>query len=73
MIQFFIAIFGLTSMAFAQSNNLVLRRWSPVIGLISEPFWFAATVPTGQYGMVCLCIAYTLIFAWGIRVQWGGR
>lgn len=73
MTQLFIAIFGLTSIYMAMGQNAKLRKWAPVLGLIGQPFWFMATVPTQQWGMVALCVAYTLVYINGIRVQWGRK
>lgn len=70
MTQLFIALFGLTSMWMALGNSAPLRKWAPVLGLLGQPFWFAATVPTQQWGMVALCVAYTLVYLNGVRVQW---
>ena len=46
MTQFLMALFGLTSMAFALSNGPRRRAWAPMIGLFGQPFWahFAYTV-----------------------------
>ncbi len=73
MIQLALAFFGLTSIYMAMGTNPRLRKWAPVLGLAGQPFWFAATVPQGQWGMVALCVAYTLVYTWGIRQQWGAR
>lgn len=71
MNQLLIAMFGLTSITFAMGNNPRLRKWAPIIGLAGQPFWFMATIPTQQYGMVALCVAYTLVYIRGIWMQWG--
>ena len=73
MIQIFIALFGLTSIYLAMGENLQLRKWAPIIGLAGQPFWFMATVPTQQWGMVALCVAYTLVYINAIRVHWSGK
>lgn len=70
MNQLAIAVFGLTSMWMALGNSAPLRKWAPILGLVGQPFWFMATVPTQQWGMVALCVAYTLVYANGVRVQW---
>lgn len=67
MTQLFIAMFGLTAIILAMGNDPCSRKWAPVIGLAGQPFWFMATVPTEQYGMVALCVAYTLVY---IRACW---
>lgn len=71
MTQILIALFGLTAMYCAMGKNARLRKAAPILGLCAQPFWFMATVPTGQWGMVALCVAYTLVYIQGIRVQWG--
>lgn len=73
MIQLAIAVFGLTSMWMALGNSAPLRKWAPVLGLVGQPFWFMATVPTQQWGMVALCVAYTAVYVNGVRVQWWKR
>ena len=73
MIQLAIAFFGLTSICFAMGNNPQRRKWAPVIGLAGQPFWFAATIPTGQYGMVFLCIAYTAVYLHAVWIYWGKK
>lgn len=64
-------MFGLTAITFAMSNQTKLRKWAPIIGLAGQPFWFAATIPNAQWGMVVLCCAYTAVYARGIWMQWG--
>jgi hypothetical protein len=70
MIQIAIAIFGLTAIYFAMGDNPRLRKWAPIIGLAGQPFWFMATIPTQQWGMVALCCAYTAVYIRGIALQW---
>ena len=71
IVQLCIAIFGLSALWMAMGHNPRLRKWAPVLGLLGQPFWFLATVPSGNWGMVALCVAYTLVYVHGIRVQWG--
>lgn len=70
MIQIAIAIFGITSIWFAMGNNPRLRKWAPIIGLSGQPFWFLATIPTQQWGMVALTCAYTAVYVHGAVLQW---
>lgn len=71
IVQLCIAIFGLSALWMAMGQNPRLRKWAPVLGLLGQPFWFMATVPSGNWGMVALCVAYTLVYVQGVRVQWG--
>lgn len=70
MTQLFIALFGLTALTMALSQNARARKWAPLVGLASQPFWFAATIPTEQYGMVALCVAYTAVYLRAAWVNW---
>ena len=70
MTQLAIALFGLTALLFAMGRHPGRRKWAPVIGLIGQPFWFMATVPTGQWGMVALVGAYTVVYIYGIINNW---
>ena len=70
MSQFFIALFGLTAMAFALGHNVTRRRWAPILGLCAQPFWFYATWQAQQLGIFVLCIAYTMVYINGIRLHW---
>lgn len=71
IVQLCIAIFGLSALWMAMGHNTRLRKWAPVLGLLGQPFWFMATVPSGNWGMVALCVAYTVVYVQGVRVQWG--
>ena len=71
MNQIFIALFGLTAISLALSKSPNHRKWAPIWGLAGQPFWFAATIPTGQWGMVALCVAYTAVYVRGCWVHWG--
>lgn len=70
MIQLAIALFGLTALVFAMGKHPGRRKWAPIIGLMGQPFWFMATVPTAQWGMVALCCAYTVVYMHGIITHW---
>ena len=73
MTQFFIALFGLTAICFAMGAHQGRRKLAPIIGLAGQPFWFAATVPSDQWGMVALCVAYTVVYVHAAWVQWRPR
>lgn len=48
LVQICITVFGLTALAMALTGDGTARRWAPIVGLVGQPFWFIATVPTGQ-------------------------
>ena len=71
MIQFLLAVFGLTSLWLAYSSNPARRKWSPIAGLLGQPAWLYFAWQAQGWGLMCLCTAYTLVYIQGIRVQWG--
>lgn len=62
MTQLFLALFGLTSMAFALSNGPRRRAWAPMIGLLGQPFWAHFAYQSGGLGMGLLVAAYTVVY-----------
>ncbi len=46
-----------------------LEKWGYVVGLASQPFWFAATWRAGQIGMFIVAIFYTGAWVQGIAVR----
>jgi hypothetical protein len=73
MTQLALAFFGLASayMAIA-SLSLHARRWSPVVGLLGQPFWalWAASMdPAMAWPLYLTVPAFTAVYAKGIWVQ----
>lgn len=73
MIQFLMALFGLTSIYCAMGNNARLRKWAPIIGLAGQPAWFWFAWQSQAWGLSLLVAAYSLVYVHGIRVQWGQK
>lgn len=69
--QLFIAVFGLTAIWLALGKDDNLRKWSPVCGLIGQPFWMYFALQNGGWGIFILTIAYTLVYLRGFIIQWG--
>ena len=44
-----------------------LRRWSYVVGLVSQPFWYWMTAKEGQWIIFGLSICYTVSWVNGFR------
>lgn len=70
--QLGMALFGLTAMYCALSNDPVLRFWAPIVGLAGQPFWAAFAWKTRAWGMGVIVVAYSAVYVRGIWVQWGG-
>lgn len=67
IIQFNVALLGLASIYCAMHTRAAVRRFAPILGLIGQPFWFYVTITAGQWGMVALCAAYTVVY---VRTLW---
>lgn len=61
--QIWIALLGVTAIAFSQSNNPKLNKWASVLGLAGQPFWFYMAYKQNAWGVGFLCVLYT--WAWG--------
>lgn len=69
MIQFIILAAGiLTSFLLAQKNKW--QKWGFVVGFCAEPFWFISAWEGKQWGILILCVWYTICFALGIYNHW---
>lgn len=68
--QMAIAFFGLSAIWMTQAPSDKHRKWAPVLGLCSQPFWFYATLTAEQYGIFVLSIFYTMAWARGIKNHW---
>ena len=70
MIQFALAIFGLSALFMAMGHNARARRWAPVVGLCGQPFWVAFAVQSSAWGLLALSLAYSAVYVRGAWVQW---
>ncbi len=53
--------FGLSAAFLVARKN----KWGFVLGLASEPFWFATSIINKQWGVVALSIVYTITWTYG--------
>lgn len=68
LIQFALVFFS--GLAFALLNlGGKWTRWGAVVGLIAQPFWFAA-LQHGQWGMFLLTLWLTACYIAGIARGW---
>ncbi len=64
-LQVAIALLSFTAIALVASSG-PLHRWGFVVGLVSQPFWIAATWRSRQHGMLLVSIFYCGAWAVGI-------
>lgn len=65
-----IAVFGVTAIFLANIHNVAWRRWAPIVGMCSQPFWFYTTFHHEQWGMFGLVFLYTGSWGLGIYNHW---
>lgn len=60
--QVVIACTELTAMWLLQSKNISNRKYSPIFGLLGQPFWFYSSYISHQWGTFLLCFLFTSIW-----------
>lgn len=68
--QLGIFLFGATALYLVNDPRPGIRRWGPVIGLISQPFWYVAAFDNHQWGVLAASILYTASWARGVYHTW---
>jgi hypothetical protein len=68
MSQALLAFFGLCALWLAYGSERQ-RKWSPLVGLCGQPWWFFSLEP-GQTGMMVVTLAYTGVFARQAYINW---
>ncbi|HEY7824403.1 MAG TPA: hypothetical protein VIG24_16290 [Acidimicrobiia bacterium] len=64
--QYWIAIFGVSAILLVNQHSPKLRRWGPIMGMLSQPAWFYATWKAEQYGIFILSFIYA--YSWGMGI-----
>lgn len=67
--QWWIGIFGVSAIFLVNVHDEKLRRWGPLMGMISQPAWFYATWKAEQWGIFALSFVYA--YSWGMGVYNG--
>lgn len=68
--QIGIAVFGVAAIWLSQDSREKVRRWAPVCGLLSQPFWAWTTYVNGQWAVLALTAFYTVAWWKGFRTFW---
>jgi hypothetical protein len=64
-----LAIFFLGPTAVILANSR-WRKWAPIVGLASQPFWFWTTIAHHQYPVLVTCVIYTGAWMFGFYNLW---
>lgn len=73
MEQVFITIFGSLALWLSQDKRYQWRKWSPVFGMIGQPFWYYSSYIHQQWGIMVLSVIYTFCWLKGINTYWRGK
>lgn len=65
LLQVAITVLSLAAIAMISTTG-PWHRWGFVVGLISQPFWIAATWRAHQWGMLALSVIYVFVWIFGI-------
>ena len=69
--QWWIAIFGPTAIFLSMSPRPEVARFGPVLGMISQPAWYIASIAAEQWGILFLSVLYTMSWCRGLYTHWG--
>jgi hypothetical protein len=68
--QIGIALTGCVAIYLSQDQRESWRRWSSVLGMLGQPFWFYATWKAEQWGIFALTFIYTYSWGRGLWAYW---
>ena len=71
MEQILIGVTDGLAILFTQLKNQKLNKYAPILGLLSQPFWFYTTWMHEQWGIFALSFFYTYAWMIGIKNKWG--
>lgn len=69
-IQTCILILSALAIYLTQQSNSELSAYAPILGLLSQPFWFYETYHKKQWGMFILSIFITYSWILGVIKFW---
>lgn len=72
MIWVNIGLFSFTMAAvwLSQTRSLAWRRWSPVVGILAQPFWYVVAFQAGQWALVAITTFYFGCYVYGFWNLW---
>jgi len=70
MEQIAIAITGVVAIWITQQSDERLKKYSCLLGMAGQPFWFYSAYNSEQWGIFILCFFYSYSWAVGIYNNW---
>lgn len=68
--QIVIGVTGIISITITQLPYDKPKKYAPVIGLLSQPFWFYSSYTTELWGVFFLSFGYTAAWCLGFYNHW---
>ena len=65
-----IPVFGTLAFAMSQTSNPTLRKYAPILGLSTQPFWFYTQWTSANFGVILICFLYAGIWMFSFYLQW---
>lgn len=65
-----IVVFGMIAIISANCRPLHVRKWAPIFGMLSQPFWFYATWHAEQWGIFAISFVYAGSWVMGFYNLW---
>lgn len=69
-VQIGITMFSGTAAWLTNDGRPMVRKWAPVVGLLSQPFWIASAWQSQAFGIGLISIWYTYCWIRGIKNNW---
>lgn len=70
IIQTIILISGVICVYLTQQPNLTLKRYAPIVGIVTTPFWMYSSYSSKQWGVLTLNIFIGIIYIYGFYNSW---
>lgn len=68
--QLGMSVFGLAALGMAYSGRARMMKWSPLVGLIGQPFWALFAWIVSSWALALLVPAFSAVYLFGVWVQW---
>lgn len=65
-----IALLSSVAVWLTQMHSRKAQRIAPILGMLSQPFWFYAAWSSEQWGVFVACVVCALAWAKGLWVHW---
>lgn len=68
--QVAITLFSISALLLAYHPDFEVRKWSPVLGILGQPFWMYVAVKRKLWGVILSNCCFIASFLYGIYILW---